>query len=266
MVRSPIDALVDDQMVITKGGDLGQVGDHQHLVLPAQGGQGLADGHGRLAADPGVDLVEDQRRRVLDRGVVAAVATVSGRRGLAGSGPAPAREHQADRQHGPGQLAPRSHLGQRQQRFAGVGPEQPGDAVSGAFGADVDRETGSGHGEALQGGFDVGRQGGPGGPAGRPDGGLGGFQFGLGGRQIPLEGRAPKVVRFQLGDAGSGLVAEGDDLFEGVAVLAPQVGEDPPAGAHLGEPIRVVLERFGRGAGLAGGIGELRLEGQEAIA
>ena len=43
-------------------GDLGPVGDRQHLAAPSDLGEEVADPRGGLAAHPGVDLVEDQQR------------------------------------------------------------------------------------------------------------------------------------------------------------------------------------------------------------
>ena len=42
-------------------GDLGQVGDRDHLGTAGEPLQGLPDCMGGLTADPGVDLVEDHR-------------------------------------------------------------------------------------------------------------------------------------------------------------------------------------------------------------
>ena len=78
--------LLHDNLGVGEGGHLGQVGDHQDLVAPGQLGQGPADGQGRLPADAGVDLVEHQR-----------LGRLLGRQG----------EHQAQGQHGAGQLATR---------------------------------------------------------------------------------------------------------------------------------------------------------------
>ena len=51
------------QVPVGERGHLRQVGHHQHLVGAGQPGQPAADLHRRLAADAGVDLVEDQRGR-----------------------------------------------------------------------------------------------------------------------------------------------------------------------------------------------------------
>ena len=57
------DRLGDGDLGVGDGGDLGEVGDDEHLVRLGHGGEGLADRRRRGPADPGVDLVEDQRRR-----------------------------------------------------------------------------------------------------------------------------------------------------------------------------------------------------------
>ena len=78
-------------------GDLRQVGDAEHLALVAQRPQPLADRAGGVAADPGVDLVEDE-----------------------GRGPAP-RALARERQHHPRELAARGRVAQRRDRHPGVG-------------------------------------------------------------------------------------------------------------------------------------------------
>ncbi len=68
--RQPVDlgdgavrdnAFGDQVMVIRRGSDLGQMGDAQHLVVTGQFPDFLRDLFSRLAADPGIDLVEDDR-------------------------------------------------------------------------------------------------------------------------------------------------------------------------------------------------------------
>ena len=105
------------QVPVGERGHLRQVGDHEHLVVAGQPGQPPADLHRRLAADPGVDLVEDQRRRA------------------AGAG-----EDHLDGEHHPGQLAAGGALLQRQRRRARVG-EQPQLDLVGAVRARRRRST-----------------------------------------------------------------------------------------------------------------------------
>ena len=52
--------LLDDEVLIGEGGDLGQMGDAQDLLAAAQGFELLADGLGGAASDADVDFVEDQ--------------------------------------------------------------------------------------------------------------------------------------------------------------------------------------------------------------
>ena len=56
-------ALVDEEVLVGEGGDLGQVGDAEDLLAAAEGLELLADGLGGAAADADVDLVEDQGAR-----------------------------------------------------------------------------------------------------------------------------------------------------------------------------------------------------------
>src|SRR5215467_4950394 len=90
--------LLDHQVVVGEAGDLGEVGDDQHLPLRTEGFEPQADLHRRLAADAGVHLIEHERGEPLRLG--------------------PGRP---DRQHDAGQLAPGGHPGQRSRRLAGVG-------------------------------------------------------------------------------------------------------------------------------------------------
>ena len=97
-VPSSAVALFDPVMVRSPRGDLGRMGDDQHLRLPRQPRQPLADRAGNRAADAAVDLVEDHRRRV----------PRLGKRDLE-------REDEAR------QLAPAGDPGQRSERRTGVG-------------------------------------------------------------------------------------------------------------------------------------------------
>jgi hypothetical protein len=53
-------ALVDEEVLVGEGGDLGQVGDAENLLAAAEGFELLADGFRGASADADVDLVEDQ--------------------------------------------------------------------------------------------------------------------------------------------------------------------------------------------------------------
>ena len=59
-----VGVFADLQVLMGLGGDLGQVGDAQDLVVAAEGLELLADGFGDGAADTAVDFVEDQGRDV----------------------------------------------------------------------------------------------------------------------------------------------------------------------------------------------------------
>ncbi len=66
--RAPrLDALADQDVRIRVGRDLGHVTDAQDLVMLGEGTQPLPQGRGVPAADPGIDLVEDEERRLVSR-------------------------------------------------------------------------------------------------------------------------------------------------------------------------------------------------------
>ena len=88
------------------GGDLGQVRDDQHLVVPRERPQAPPDRIRGAAADPRVDLVEHERRRVVRRG-----------------------EDLLDRQRDAAQLPARRDLRQRARRLARVRGEPEDDLV-----------------------------------------------------------------------------------------------------------------------------------------
>ena len=104
-VTSPPRQLLDPEVPVGQRRDLRQVGDAEHLALGAERAQALADRPRRLAADAGVDLVEDQRR---------------------GTRP---RRHRHQRQHHARQLAARRALAQRRRGHARVGRQQELDAL-----------------------------------------------------------------------------------------------------------------------------------------
>jgi hypothetical protein len=103
--RAGAGALADDEVVVGAGRDLRQVRDRQHLAVAAELLHQAADGLGDGAADAGIDLVEDQRRR---RGR---------RRSWLGA-------VDGDGQRDARQLAARSHLAERPRRAAGVAGDQ----------------------------------------------------------------------------------------------------------------------------------------------
>ena len=53
-------ALVDEEVLVGEGSDLGQVGDAQNLLAAAEGFELLADSFRGAPADADVDLVKDQ--------------------------------------------------------------------------------------------------------------------------------------------------------------------------------------------------------------
>ena len=94
-VRPPLLLLLDDHLCVREGGDLREVGHAEHLVPPTEVGEEATDRGAGLTPDPGVDLVEHQRRRRL-------------------------REHEAQRQHRTGELAAGRGPGERSCRLARV--------------------------------------------------------------------------------------------------------------------------------------------------
>ena len=84
-------------MGVREGGDLRQVGDHDDLGAPGQPGEPPPDLHRGLPANPGVHLVEHERRHRVGAG-----------------------EDDLDGEHHPGQLAAGGSLGERQRGRARV--------------------------------------------------------------------------------------------------------------------------------------------------
>ena len=111
--------------MVGERGDLGKVGHHQHLAIRRDLRERRAEGEGRSPTDARVDLVEDHGGRA-------------------------AHGDQSQGQHRPGQLAAGGHLGQRQDGFARVGPEQERDVLAGVALTDGHFQAGLGHGQGLQ--------------------------------------------------------------------------------------------------------------------
>ena len=65
-VETPPSRLGNHDVVMGARRDLGQVRDHQDLVVFRQPSQAIAHLERDRAADPGVDLVEDQRRHLVE--------------------------------------------------------------------------------------------------------------------------------------------------------------------------------------------------------
>ena len=99
---APIDALLDPEVGCGHRGHLGQVGDAEHLPLLAERAQPLADRPRGVAADAGVDLVEDVGRR-------------AARRPLA-----------RQREHHPRELAAGGRVAERRDRHPRVGRDAEG--------------------------------------------------------------------------------------------------------------------------------------------
>ena len=141
------DRLADHQMGVGAGGDLGQMGDRQHLAVLSELAHQPPDGVADRAADAGVDLVEDQR-------ACAQAACLTAAAGGDGDG-----------QRQPREFAAGGDLGQRPRRAAGVAGDQELDRLQAMrlrLGQRLqrDREASAGHAELLhRGGHRLGQAG-----------------------------------------------------------------------------------------------------------
>jgi hypothetical protein len=243
--------LLDREVAVGVGGDLRQVGDDQHLVVAGELGQAAADRGGGAAADPGVDLVEHQRRRAVHPG-----------------------EHDPQRQHDPRQLAAGGGPGQRPQRRAGVGGQLELDPVKALVAAgqaaavdlqavlvlvllDRDPHLGVGHGEVGQLRADGLGEAVGGLPA---PGGEGGAEARQGAAQLGglgLQRLGAERAALQLGQPPGRAVGVGQHGRLVVAVLALQVTQERDAGVDLVEAARVDQHLLGVGAQGGGEVGDL---------
>ena len=114
--RSPAGLpLADHDVRVGVRGNLREVRHAQHLVVAAQGPEALPQRRCVPAADPGVDLVEDEERRLVGRG-----------------------QHDLQRQRQPAGLTSRRDSRQRPRRLSGVRCERERRTI-GAMRADLDR-------------------------------------------------------------------------------------------------------------------------------
>ena len=238
--------------------DLGQVGDHEHLGGAGQRGEPAADLDRGLAADPGVDLVEDERRH----------RAGAGQRDLEG-------------QHHPGQLAAGGALVQRRGLGAGVGGQQELDVVDAGGGdrshrpstratprpvgvvgsascwstATLTRACGiaSRPSSAVTASAE---------PARRPSCARGRERArprapsSRAGRRVGARSSVdPLVGVVELEQPRGGGLGPGEHLVDGVAVLAGQRGQRRPALGDRGQPGRVGLEAGGVGRDVGGEVG-----------
>ncbi len=226
--------LGDDELRGRGGGDLGEVGDAEDLVGGAKAAHFSADGMGDLAADIGVDFIEDEQRDAV----------------LGGQGA-------FDGEHDAGDFAARGDELEGFHGLARIWSEEEFDgfaAGGGGFfdGAKSDGEFGFLKAEIAQLALDGGGQ--PGGGGGAEFGKLcaeGGQGFAGGGNRM-VEAGEFFAAGFDLVEAGRGLFAKGDDVIQGGAVFALEGFEKGDAlfeGGELGgvdvEGIRVMLEGAG---------------------
>ena len=83
---------------------------------------------------------------------------------------------------------------------------------------------------------------------------------GQSGRALLVERRGTCVVGREHREPLTGLVAVGDHLLEGLAVLADELAQEVPAASHLVEPLRIVRDDVGSVAEVGGDVGGLCLE------
>ena len=212
-------------------GDLRQVGDHDHLPLAGQPRQPLGHGHGHLAADAHVHLVEDHR---------------------GGVGPGVQRQGQ----HDAAQLAAARRLFHRGRFQVGARGEEEAHLVG---------AVGLGLGQAVHPGAEAGARH-PQGPELRlhpraqlRGGPLAGFGERRRGRLQPFTRRLPLGAQrlqtvfgaLELGDLAAQLVREGEHRRQVAAVLALEPLQLGDAPLHRLEPLGVGLQVGRVGLGFA---------------
>jgi hypothetical protein len=248
-------ALLDGEVAVGVGGDLGQVGDDQDLVAAGQLGQAAADGGGGAATDPGVDLVEDQGGGAVDSG-----------------------QHDPQGEHDPGQLAPGGGPAEWAQGGARVGGQADVDPVQAVLGGgqaaavdlqavvvgvllDRDLDPGAGHGQVGQLGPEGLAEAGGGLLAGGGQGGPGHGQVAAQLGRLGLQGLRAQGPALQLGQPGGRLAGEGEHGLLVVAVLALQVAEQGHADVDLLKAARIDQHPLSVGAKAGGQVADLGGQG-----
>ena len=235
---------LDAEVAVGERRDLREVRDRHDLRPLGESPQRLADGVRGLAADPGVDLVEDHRLAAADRG---------------------------NRQRDAGELAARGGLGDRRKREARVRPDQERDLVGAARGrlplAELDAELALAQSDPLQ---LLGDRGGK---------RVGGLTAGV--AQLPAERRdLPLGVGERLGSGrgGIGLPFERLELGPRLGCALEQLlvaiaAETPPClddavelRLDLLEPVGLGLERRQEGAQLGSGLAQSQLDVTQLVA
>ena len=256
--RATVTLALDDPVLgVGVGRDLGQMGHAQDLVAPREGPQAAPDRVRAPTADPRVDLVEDEDRRVVGLGQDA-----------------------LDRQRHARQLATRRDPGQRPGRLARVRGETIDDLVDAArierdrVAVELDRRlVPSGHPPAEPDLEDAGREakvaqdvtdrGGQRG-AGRGPGGRKGRRRGSDlVEQRRILALAPGTLRVETAqplELGRRSLAMGDDGRLAVAIAAFEGVDRAEPLLERGQGDRIVLDRIGQAADLERDVVELRLE------
>ena len=225
--------LGDLRPAIRRARDLGQVGDDEHLAVVARAASAAP------TASAGRRRCRRRPRRT--RGSGASVRRTA--------------EHQAQRQHRPGQLAAGGHLGQRQQRRTGVGGEEEARRRRPAR-RHGPRPRASPSPWPARPGARQWRWQGRAQPRGRPPPRRRGRPSGAS-ASLAIEGCRALVVRLELRQAAARLAPELEHLGQGLAVLAAQVVQQLAALAHRGQSLGVVVDPLAERPQLRRDVGEL---------
>lgn len=234
------DLLGDADLDRCRGGDLGQVSNHQHLTGRTEAIECGSNGRRRAPADPRIDLVEHDRLLI-------------------------GREDQTQREHRPCQLATGRHLRQRKGWHTRVRSKKKPNLVSRIIAAHLDLDACVRHGEFPQfGGDPLGQPGRNGTPTfGHPRGFTGHDSQAIvetGGQLL-----CPLVVSLEILEALGERPVRGDQSGQGsVAVLALQGREQLTAFPNGVEPCRIVDDRFGSVTNIGADIREVSGNPEEA--
>ena len=240
--------LAHHEVPLRAGSDLRQVGDDQHLAAPRHLRQRGAHLGPDLATDPGVDLVKDQRRHLVVPG-----------------------QHHLEREHDPGELAPRCRTGERTRLQAGVEPDHEGHPLLPRGLHPPERRQF--HVEPPAREPELRQQ--PRHPARQP--GAGFLPLGaerIGGRLSrpfrghPARGQLPEVEvsGVEQVELAGRLGPGGEDGLEGGPVLLLQAVDQVPASLNLSEPRGVLLQAVGIALSQPGQLGEAGVRAVEQLA
>lgn len=228
-----VDVLADEVMGVGVGGDGGEVGDAEELMIAGDVPHLLTDDMGGFAADVGIDFIEDEHGDFILGG-----------------------EDCLEGEHDAGEFAAGRDGTEGTRGFAGVGREEEfalvetggggggGDIVSGG-GLDADFETGLSESEGDE--FLLGGLGEAWSEAASFVAELGseGDQAGIDGLDLRADPVEFDIAAFEGLEFGAGAVGEGEDIGNGGAVLAPEGLEKIDAVLELGEACGIDLDAAG---------------------